>query len=297
MYNHLIREDDNETSKQVQPCQGNSERRRKVVYAPRAQTYRLTTVILGILCAVLISIIIGLCVNYNGLSTKHSILSQNSSVTNSDYERLKANYSQLTATLMKAQRNFQEAVGAKDSMQLERDRERRQKELLQRQKEALLKEETNLQARITTLQKSCERCPAGWVLLRLSCYFFSSIGTGKKTWHQSREECKKSGADLAVIDNQEKQEFISRIVKGAGDSGSWHVRGYWIGLSDIHSEGAWKWLNGSELTRGFWFDGEPNDQYSGEDCGATYPKQDPLKTWNDAPCDFELKWICEIKLQ
>ncbi|KAJ8341577.1 hypothetical protein SKAU_G00338680 [Synaphobranchus kaupii] len=157
--------------------------------------------------------VIGLCVSYKGLSEEHIVLSQNSSETNGNMEQLKANHDLLTAALIKLQRSFQEAVRAKDSMQLVRNRERQGKELLQRQKEALVNEETQLRTRITALEKSCERCPIGWELLRSSCYFFPPTESGPKlSWHRSREECKKSGADLAVIDSQEKQILAKRIL-------------------------------------------------------------------------------------
>lgn len=297
--NHLISEDDNEHITEEHLYHGYPEKRYKAVHGLNTQTYRLTTAILGILCAVLISTIIGLFISYKGLGEKHIVLSQNSSETNSNLEQLKANYDQLTAALMKVQKSFQEAVSAKDSMQMERERERAGKELLQRQKEALMKQETSLQTRITMLERNCERCPVGWELLHSTCYFFAPIETAEKlSWHRSREECNKTGADLAMVDSQEKQEFISRILKLKGTSSrSWHLSGYWIGLTDIKTEGVWKWVNGTELTKGFWSDGEPNDQYSAEDCAATYPKENPLKTWNDAPCGYILKWICELKLQ
>ncbi|KAJ8341579.1 hypothetical protein SKAU_G00338700 [Synaphobranchus kaupii] len=163
--------------------------------------------------------VIGLCVSYKGLSEEHIVLSQNSSETNGNMEQLKANHDLLTADLMKLQSSFQEAVRAKDSMQLVRNRERQGKELLQRQKEALVNEETQLRTRITALEKSCERCPVGWELLRSSCYFFPPTESGPKlSWHRSREECKKSGADLAVIDSQEKQDK-ERVLKAARTKG------------------------------------------------------------------------------
>ena len=42
----------------------------------------------------------------------------------------------------------------------------------------------------------------------------------------------------------------------------------------------------------YWMDGEPNDDYGYEDCVATYPTVNPLKSWNDVPCRHPLKWIC-----
>ncbi|XP_061096027.1 C-type lectin domain family 4 member E-like [Conger conger] len=260
---------------------------------PSSQIFRVTTVILGILCAVLMATIIGLCISFKGLTEKHILLSQNS-VANNNLTLLMTNYAHLTSSLMTLQTNYQEVISFKDSMQRERDRDKQEQNLLQEQKESLLSKQAELRSRVTELEQSCSRCPAGWELLQSSCYFFSPVDTRERlSWYQSRERCNTSGADLVVIDSQGEQEFIQRILKGKRVSPG---EGYWIGLSDVQTEGEWKWLDGTELTQGFWLDGEPNDQYSREDCAGTYKKENPLKTWNDAPCSYPLKWICEMKM-
>lgn len=43
----------------------------------------------------------------------------------------------------------------------------------------------------------------------------------------------------------------------------------------------------------YWNAGEPNDS-NNEDCVAVYPKANPFMSWNDAPCSYNLKWICEM---
>lgn len=43
----------------------------------------------------------------------------------------------------------------------------------------------------------------------------------------------------------------------------------------------------------YWNDGEPNNQ-GNEDCAAIYPRSNPFKSWNDAPCQYELKWLCQM---
>lgn len=44
-------------------------------------------------------------------------------------------------------------------------------------------------------------------------------------------------------------------------------------------------------------EGEPNDIYTGEDCGvAVYSDENPWKTRYDGSCgQRQLMWICEIK--
>lgn len=52
-----------------------------------------------------------------------------------------------------------------------------------------------------------------------------------------------------IVNNEEEQRFINRINAGAF---------VWIGLSDLETEGIWKWVDGTPLTTGY-RDGQPNN--------------------------------------
>ncbi|KAI4904367.1 hypothetical protein NFI96_028918 [Prochilodus magdalenae] len=84
----------------------------------------------------------------------------------------------------------------------------------------------------------------------------------------------------------EKLEFISRVF------GDWEA---WIGLTDIETEGVWKWVDGSELTTRFWWTGEPSNHGGNEDCaisGIRFAESEHVATWADFPCDHPLPGIC-----
>ncbi|XP_044851128.1 C-type lectin domain family 4 member G-like [Mauremys mutica] len=127
---------------------------------------------------------------------------------------------------------------------------------------------------------ACSICPAGWLLNSGNCYYFS---TEHKYWSYAKQACKDQGATLIIIDNPQKQEFVTKNANG---------KQYWIGLHDVSNEGTFIWVDDSSVSYSNWDRGEPNNFGSGEDCVMM------LKDgkWNDAPCVMnEVGWICEKK--
>ncbi|XP_067371591.1 CD209 antigen-like protein C [Channa argus] len=130
-----------------------------------------------------------------------------------------------------------------------------------------------LQDRIPEQKKTC---PAGWKKFSYSCYLLS---TESGSWTKGREDCRKRGADLVVINSAEEQTFLSAFT----------TMGTWIGLSDSDEEGTWRWIDGTTLTFKNWDDRELVEA-SGEDCGDIIQKGN---TFDDVPCERSLQWICE----
>ncbi|KAM9363658.1 CD209 antigen-like protein A [Symphorus nematophorus] len=122
----------------------------------------------------------------------------------------------------------------------------------------------------------------GWTYFSGSFYYVSS---SMKTWQESRDYCLQKGADLMIINSQEEQNFTRQLKDNL-----------WIGLTDIETEGTWKWLDGTPLTTSYWQHGEPNSyELKEEDCAEVrYHKEE--NNWNDRPCDLPIFWICEKKL-
>ncbi|XP_017337209.1 C-type lectin domain family 4 member E [Ictalurus punctatus] len=121
-------------------------------------------------------------------------------------------------------------------------------------------------------------------ILQCQQYF---ITTEKKSWRDARLYCSSRGADLVIINSREEQVFISKLFKGAEA---------WIGLTDTVEEGKWKWVSGTELATGFWWDGEPNDFNNEEDCAVTSSKfaKAEVMTWADYPCNLHALAICKM---
>ncbi|XP_034147080.1 CD209 antigen-like [Esox lucius] len=105
----------------------------------------------------------------------------------------------------------------------------------------------------------------------------------QNNWEYAKQYCLKRGAQLVIINNQEEQKFLISL----------NIR-TWIGLSDIETEGTWRWVDGTPLTTAYWGEKEPNNAGGGKDCAEIYHCiTDPVNKWNDNSCTSQLNWICE----
>uniref|UniRef100_A0A8B9R6L2 C-type lectin domain-containing protein n=1 Tax=Anas platyrhynchos TaxID=8839 RepID=A0A8B9R6L2_ANAPL len=116
----------------------------------------------------------------------------------------------------------------------------------------------------------CTRCPAGWLQFAGTCYLFS---TDAKPWMEAKDSCAGLGGQLAIVNSELE-----------------NTRVFWLGLSDMHKEGDWQWVDGRSLSLSFWGSGEPNNVgQHGEDCATVSSRG----LWNDATCSGAEAWICE----
>ncbi|XP_055017940.1 C-type lectin domain family 4 member M-like [Boleophthalmus pectinirostris] len=122
-------------------------------------------------------------------------------------------------------------------------------------------------------------CPKNWIRFGSSCFL---VSPNTKTWTESRQECEELRATLVIISSPEQQRFVSGLTR--------HT--VWMGLTDAHTEGEWRWVNGDAVTSSFWGRGEPNNA-GDEDCGEISAQN----LWNDAPCRTKQHFICQKVLQ
>ncbi|XP_055720845.1 C-type lectin domain family 4 member K-like [Salvelinus fontinalis] len=305
-YNELICQDDFSTD--GHPLHNRQDQQQVSIFMVRDgqsfRFYRLVAVSLGMLIALLLVVDIGLGVQYSKVSEKYGPLYQNLTQISSELEQLRATHSNMIHAKEEALTVLQKELQKVNKTSGQLGSAKHTGMELQRQVESLQEQVAALQSRVTEVVEICGRCLPGWKLLNSVCYYFPlSNSIPLKTWDRSRDNCIKKGADLAIIDSEEKQEFINKAIQALRySSGSWHLTGFWIGLKEEEDkEGTWAWLDGTDLTQGYWADGEPNDDMNNEDCAAIYSKNHPkttwdaMKTWNDAPCRYALKWICEMK--
>ncbi|XP_042588429.1 CD209 antigen-like protein C isoform X1 [Cyprinus carpio] len=124
-----------------------------------------------------------------------------------------------------------------------------------------------------------------WFYYQSSFYYMSNE---TKSWTESRQDCLKKGADLIIINSSEEQDFVKNNTVN---------REFWIGVTDSDVEDRWKWVDGSTLTSGFWVSSGGIKEPGGgtkENCAVTYLKAHPnLLGWHDVKCNDAYQWICE----
>ncbi|XP_056388841.1 CD209 antigen-like isoform X2 [Hyla sarda] len=86
----------------------------------------------------------------------------------------------------------------------------------------------------------CPFCPPGWTLFETSCYLHSAEDA--RSWGESLPWCRVQGGHLVVINDEEEQNFLESLVNDT----------IWIGLSDYHREGNWRWVDGTPYDSTTW---------------------------------------------
>ncbi|XP_034158424.1 CD209 antigen-like protein E isoform X2 [Pangasianodon hypophthalmus] len=138
------------------------------------------------------------------------------------------------------------------------------------EKYQLQKQRDTFQNRLTSV---------GWILFHSSLYYISSE---RKTWTESRQDCRGRGADLVIINSNEEQEFVDNLSKSKKP-------GIYIGLTDLENEGVFKWVDGTSLTTAYWSSG--NVFSENQDCVVN--RFNGSFGWFDRPCTETYYWICE----
>ncbi|KAI4878681.1 hypothetical protein NFI96_030334 [Prochilodus magdalenae] len=183
-----------------------------------------------------------------------------------------------------------------DNLEKERDQLQTNYNNLERERDKLRTSNTNLAGDKAALQRKLSELAEsinkpGWRYFSSNVYY---ISTEKKNWRESRQDCRRRGADLVIINSREEQEFVEMIRDG---------QEAWIGLTDVEKEDVWKWVDGSALSTWFWCSREPNNLDGNEDCVVTgyvpvdgRPVIDKISTWNDHSCADPKHWICEKRV-
>ncbi|XP_015519007.1 hemolymph lipopolysaccharide-binding protein-like [Neodiprion lecontei] len=126
--------------------------------------------------------------------------------------------------------------------------------------------------------------------------YFPGIGGYKLhskavSWNQARITCEEEGGHLAIINSLAERDAVVTVLK-AMNPNPVHVS---LGFHDLYEEGHYVTIHGQTLARaGFneWADGEPNNQYGPENCGAWHVSGG----LNDEKCSVLLPFVCELPI-
>ncbi|KAK9976634.1 hypothetical protein ABG768_021839 [Culter alburnus] len=236
----------------------------------KIRSSRAAAVCLVLLCVLLLTAVIVLCVHIHTKSSNytpetHQLLTN---ITNFTQER-----DQLLTMITNLSEERDGLKIKNKNLTNERDQLLNKNMALTNERDELTKERDQFNQERNELWKMLNEMD-GWVYYQSSFYFISSE---KRNWTESRRYCTERGADLIIINNREEQEFVKKISGNAG---------VWIGLTDSDVEGRWKWVDGTNMTSGFWGSGEPNG-YEKENCAVLYSSG-----WHDYSCNNAFKWIC-----
>ncbi|XP_065146259.1 uncharacterized protein [Paramisgurnus dabryanus] len=240
------------------------------------RSYRSVTVCLVLLCVLLLTAVIVLCVLINTNNQQDQLLTKYTNITEERDQLLtKYNITEERDQLLTKYTNITEErdqlLTKYTNITEERDQLLTKYTNITEERNQLIKQNEKLNQDIKKLWK-CLNTTDGWFYYQSSLYFISSE---VKNWNESRRYCRERGADLIIINNKEEQD----ITKISGREN------FWIGLTDSDKEGRWKWVDGSTLTTSFWAPGDPRND---KDC-----VQSNSSVWITYTCDARFYWICE----
>ncbi|KAK7898685.1 hypothetical protein WMY93_019538 [Mugilogobius chulae] len=87
----------------------------------------------------------------------------------------------------------------------------------------------------------------------------------------------------------EEHNFVKALIQNFD-----HNQGLtWIGLSDMHKEGAWMWSDGCPKIFDKWSVGQPDNAGGKEHCGEICFGGE--KNWNDRPCSTTFPSVCATR--
>ncbi|XP_035467308.1 C-type lectin domain family 4 member M [Scophthalmus maximus] len=293
-FNKLICEED--AGADEQPPYSNQEKQQVSMSMVRPESrlnhYRLLAGSLAVLAVILLALDIGLGVYYSQLTDGYRTITD----INGEVVKLQASYNSAIQSRDEVKKQLDRETSEQQRTKWELDHQKRRSKDYEKQIDKIQLEFATLKSHLPMIKEGCKHCLPGWTLMNSVCYYFAfSEDLSRRSWNEARHFCKRRGGDLAVIDSTEKNLAINELINNYREPmREISQSGFWIGLRDAEEEGIWKWLNGERLTEGYWNDGEPNN-YDNEDCAATYPRSNPFKAWNDAPCNYNLKWVCEME--
>jgi len=111
------------------------------------------------------------------------------------------------------------------------------------------------------------------------------------TWHEAKSRCEQMGGHLPIVTSTAEDAFLMQLAKkGIAQPGN---HGVWLGGTDEHKEGDWRWIDGKAFEFKEWGPRQPNNKGNKEHFLMLYL---PGGNWSDQPdksVEHTVYFICE----
>ncbi|XP_007252805.3 macrophage mannose receptor 1 [Astyanax mexicanus] len=133
-------------------------------------------------------------------------------------------------------------------------------------------------------------CPEGWLSFGGNCYLVVSNNYLLTSWHQAFSRCNSMNGKLLTITSEDEQFFINAQLP---DLHQVDIPDVWIGISDMAQDGAFKWVDNTDIQFSNWNSGFPKNTEVYWDCGQIFTGNYAGK-WETTNCFKNMAYICKM---
>ncbi|KAF5894015.1 C-type lectin domain family 4 member E-like isoform X1, partial [Clarias magur] len=167
--------------------------------------------------------------SYNNLTTERDQLQTSYNNLIIERDQLQTSYRNLNREKHELQASCNHCTSDKAEIETRNKKLANERDQFQRSRDEVQRRYSQLKNDINT---------PGWRYFSSSIYY---ISTEKRSWSEGREDCRRRGADLVIINSREEQDFVEVWRRGEGA---------WTGANDRDREGNWKWVDGTPVIHG-----------------------------------------------
>ncbi|XP_025089326.1 C-type Lectin CRL-like isoform X2 [Pomacea canaliculata] len=141
-------------------------------------------------------------------------------------------------------------------------------------------------------------CPMekGYVLYNKRCLKLYNV---KRDYHTANKRCADDGAHLFYFKSRDQDgPALTYLTDTMGLELLPSTRGFWVGATDIVSEGSFVWSDRTPLSKDFpyWNNNQPDDFKGNEDCVEVISVNNVIML-NDFQCLAKLGFVCQVDIR